>query len=42
MHVARDEDRNRILNACVSQLGAQGPESAGGAGGWWFGSGRAG
>ena len=22
MHLARDEDRNRILNACVSELGA--------------------
>jgi len=30
MHLARDEDRNRILNACVSELGAQGSESAGG------------
>jgi hypothetical protein len=30
MHLARNEDRNRILNACVSQLGAQGSESAGG------------
>ena len=30
MHLAGDEDRNRILNACVSDLGAQGLESAGG------------
>ncbi len=30
MHLAHGEDRNRILNACVPELGAQGPESAGG------------
>jgi hypothetical protein len=35
---ARDEDRYRILNACVSELRAQGPESAGGRG-WSVNSG---
>ncbi len=33
MHLAREEDRNRILNPCVPELGTQGPESGGRAAG---------